>query len=369
MTGRKGRAGVGAIALLLPATLGAAVPPSGRGGDAPPPSYAPRNSPSPDPRLREVEDAVRRAPQNAPARLALGAAYLAAGRFLSAEQVLNDAVRLDPDTPGADMRLVLAQIAVGKKNDAIARLSVMKTASREADIGLALALVGETGKARELLSEAARDDRATPRLRQNLAFVEAFAGNWANAAAIAAQDVPAEQMADRLRRWAVIAQLGDAPAFQIGALIGVVPQDDPGMPLNLALARTDSDPETVALASADGVAPSVSNSDAAQSDRQEPVRPAAYSGPPRMRGLRSGESDLPPQSRTAAPVSTSSRSLYRAGSRRGMTVSTRANRFPVRLAAVCASDAMPVLGRGRLQKISFATVPRRARKSAPERSA
>ncbi|MGC6331337.1 tetratricopeptide repeat protein [Rhizorhabdus sp. FW153] len=367
MTATRGTAGFGAMLLALPSTASAAVPLSEVAADAPAAAYASQRLPSVDPQLRAAEDAVLSNPQHAPSRLALGAAYLASGRFLSAEQALNDALLLDPDAAGAHMRLVLVQIALGKKADALARLSAMKTAGREADIGLALALAGDIGRAHGLLSDAARDDRATPRLRQNLAFVEALAGNWASAAAIAAQDVPPEQMADRLRRWATIVQLGETPAFQLGALVGVLPQADPGMPPALALA--DRTTETAAFASSNAVAPSRPVADALPEPQQEPVRPAAYTGPPRMRGVRSGEADPESPPLAAAPVRTDGRSLYRTGSRRGMTVSTRANRFPVRLAAVCASDAMPVLGRGRLQRISLSGSPRRTRKAGPERSA
>jgi hypothetical protein len=352
--------------LALPGTASAAVPLS-VAADAPAAASVSQRTPSTDPQLRAAEDAALSNPQHAPYRLALGAAYLAAGRFQSAEQALNDALLLDPDVAGADMRLVLVQIALGKKADALARLSAIKTAGREADIGLALALAGDIERARGLLSDAARDDRATPRLRQNLAFVEALAGNWASAAAIAVQDVPPEQMADRLRRWATIVQLRDTPALQLGALVGVVPQNDPGMPLQLALA--DRTAGTATLASSDTAEKTPPAADIPTTPRQEQIHPAAYTGPPRMRGVRSGEADPESQPQIAAPVRTGGRSLYRAGSRRGMTVSTRANRFPVRLVAVCASDPTPVLGRGRLQKISFSGSPRRIRKAGPERSA
>ncbi len=367
MTGTRGAAGLGAMLLMLPGTVNAAVPLSQDAVDTPRPAYALQRPPSANTQLRAAEEDVLREPQNASARLALGAAYLGAGRFLSAEQALNDARLLDPDAAANDIRLVLVQIAIGKSADALARLSAMDLTGREADIGLAMALAGDIERARGLLSSAARGESATPRLRQNLAFVEALAGNWAIAATIAAQDVPPEQMADRLHRWAAIAQFRDTPALQLGALIGVAPQADPGMPLQLALGGREA--RKAALASSDSAAPSQLAADALPDPQHEEVRPAAYTGPPRMRGMRSGEAEPASGPGGAAAVRTSGRSLYRVGSRRGMTVSTRANRFPGRLLAVCASDRIPVLGRGRLQKISFSASPRRTRKAGPERSA
>ncbi len=367
MTKIRGAKALGVATLLLPGMAIAAEPLQPPPSDARLPVSGSAPSPAESPLIRAAEDAVSRDPRHATARVALGQAYITAGRFQSAETAFEDALLLDPAVVGADLRLVMVRIALGKKPEALARLAAMRTAGREADVGLALALAGDEARARELLWAAARDERATPRLRQNLAFVEALSGHWASAAAIAAQDVPPEQMADRLTRRPTIAQLRDAPAVQMAALIGVVPQLDTGMPSHLVLAGGKAG--TSLLASADVVPQGAPRSEAAQSLQQEPVRPAAYSGPPRMRGVRSGDEDMERQSQIAAPVSTTGRSFYRAGSRRGMTVSTRANRFPVRLVAVCASDRMPVLGRGRLLKISLYASPRRSPRAGRERSA
>ncbi|MBP8235072.1 MAG: tetratricopeptide repeat protein [Rhizorhabdus sp.] len=343
MTGMRGAAGLGAMLLMLPGTVSAAVPLAQDAVDTPRPAYESQPPPSANPLLRAAEEDVLREPQNASARLALGAAYMSTGRFLSAEQALNDAGLLDPDAAANDLRFVLVQIALGKKAEALDRLSAMNIAGREADIGLAMALAGDIERARGLLSSAARGESAMPRLRQNLAFVEALAGNWASAATIAAQDVPPEQMADRLHRWAGVAQFRDTPALQLGALIGVTPQTDPGMPLQLALDRHDA--RATALASSAAFVATLPVAVPAPSPQQEPIRPAAYTGPPRMRGMRPSEADPESMSQVAAPLRTGNRSLYRAGSRRGMTVSTRAIHFPVRLVALCASDGTPVLGR------------------------
>ncbi|MFZ5704244.1 MAG: hypothetical protein ACOY5R_03165 [Pseudomonadota bacterium] len=367
MVRNRNMAGLGAVLLLLPGT-GSATPPSAEHALSPHFAAEQDNvSRSDQPLVRSAENEVRHHPAHAQARYMLGGAYLAAGRFLSAEQALADALRLDPELNGASFKLVMVQLALGKKADALTRIDAMAVQGREADIGLALALAGDIDRARQLLGDAARDERASPRIRQNLAFVEALAGRWANAAAIAAQDVPPERMAERLRRWAMIAQLRDAPALQMGALIGVVPQADPGMPEQLALLDDPIRSASVDSAKANGSGPNMMAVD--HRLEQDGVRPTAYSGPPRMRSTRATEANPTEAVPSAAPAAGNGRSLYRAGSRRGMTLSGRANRFPVRLVAVCASDTMPVLGHGQLKRISLYGTPRSFRRRSSLRSA
>ena len=71
------------------------------------------------------------------------------------------------------------------------------------DLGLALALAGEPQRGVGVLVNAVRSsDVATPKLRQNLAYAYALAGNWRAARVMAAEDVPADQLEARLAQWA-----------------------------------------------------------------------------------------------------------------------------------------------------------------------
>ena len=108
------------------------------------------------------EQAVENNPREAALRGLLGTAYLAAGRFASAEAAYNDALTLAPNQPGVAMKLVLAEIAQGKHGSALQTLDQLRGAVDPADIGLALALSGQPGNAIALLDEAAR----RPALRQ-----------------------------------------------------------------------------------------------------------------------------------------------------------------------------------------------------------
>ncbi|WP_066959106.1 SPOR domain-containing protein [Rhizorhabdus dicambivorans] len=186
--------------------------------------------------VRQAEAAVAIRPLDAQARALLGRAYLAAGRFQSAETALGDALTLDPSLGRAAVGRALAQIALGKPDAARATLDAAPDSGADADIGLAFALMGDLDRARETLLAAAREPGADARTRQNLALAYALEGRWNDAATIAAQDVPAELVADRLRRWAMVAQLRNDPAMQVGTLLGALPAVDGGLPAELALA-------------------------------------------------------------------------------------------------------------------------------------
>jgi len=204
-----------------------------------------------------AEAAAAALPNDAANRILLGRAYLTAGRFRSAEMAFGDALTLDP-AAGAAVSRALAQIALGRGEAALASLDQAKDKASEADIGLALALLGRADEARERLTHAARAAGADARSRLNLAFAYALEGRWNEAAAIAAQDIPADRLGDRLRRWAMIAQLKGDPAMQVGALLGVLPAVDQGQPAALALAAPQparEDPPLIADAAAPPSAP------------------------------------------------------------------------------------------------------------------
>ena len=196
--------------------------------------------------IQLAEQAVAKAPTDAGFRALLGNAYFAAGRFHSAESAFKDSLSLYPNQAQVMLKLALAQVALGKKNAAIATLNVARPALGESNYGLALALAGHTADAISVLEPAARDAKADATIRQNLALAYAFAGNWDNARAVAAQDVPANQLDTRIHQWMALAS-PKSPAEQVAALTGVTPAAvDEGQPVKLALARPDTQVAEVA---------------------------------------------------------------------------------------------------------------------------
>ena len=190
--------------------------------------------------IQLAEQAVAKLPTDAGFRALLGNAYFAGGRFHSAESAFKDSLSLYPNQAQVMLKLALVQVALGKKGDAIATLNVARPALGESNYGLALALAGQTGEAIRVLEPAARGDNADATVRQNLALVYAFAGNWDNARAIAAQDVPASQLDTRIHQWMALAS-PKTPAQQVAALTGVTPAAvDAGQPVKLALNRPDT---------------------------------------------------------------------------------------------------------------------------------
>ena len=185
-----------------------------------------------------AERAVEKTPNDSAFRVLLGNAYLAGGRFASAEAAYQDALTLEPGQVPVALKLVLAQIARGKNDAALAMLDQLRSVAEAADVGLAMALAGQPGNAVALLDEAARRPGADGRTRQNLALAHALAGNWENARAIASQDVPADELDARMASWMTMAKPGQ-PSVQVGALIGITPAlSDPGQPVRLALVST-----------------------------------------------------------------------------------------------------------------------------------
>jgi Flp pilus assembly protein TadD len=184
-----------------------------------------------------AERAVEKTPTDPTFRLLLGNAYLAGGRFASAEAAYKDVLTLDPTQAPVALKLVLSQIAQGKNDAALAMLDQLRGTAEAADIGLAMALAGQPGNAIALLDEAARLPGADGRLRQNLAMAHALAGDWENARVVTAQDLPADQIDSRIASWMEMAKPGQS-TLQVASLIGVTPAaSDPGQPVRLALAN------------------------------------------------------------------------------------------------------------------------------------
>jgi outer membrane biosynthesis protein TonB len=109
-----------------------------------------------------------------------------------------------------------------------------------------MALAGRPADAIQVLETAARAPDADARVRQNLALAFALNGDWTNARAVAAQDVPADQLDARIQQWMQLASPGNQ-STAVASLIGVTPAAvDPGQPVQLALRKTDSQMAQVA---------------------------------------------------------------------------------------------------------------------------
>lgn len=191
-----------------------------------------------------AENAVAFAPRDANYRMLLGQAYLAAGRFQSAEQTFSDTLTLSPERERAALNLALAQTALGKGEAAQATLADYRDKLPAADFGLALALAGNSTEAVRVLEFAARAPDADAKTRQNLALAYALAGKWTNAKVMAVQDITPDEADARLATWAGFARPGGG-SMQVASLLGVKPVADGGQPTRLALA-TPAAPVAVA---------------------------------------------------------------------------------------------------------------------------
>ena len=201
--------------------------------------------------VEHAEAAVLAEPRNASYRAMLGSAYLDAGRFASAEATFNDAMKLGDNSTRTALSLALALDGEGKYQQAAALLHDWDSQVAPADLGLAYALSGEPDRGIQVLSNAIRSGENTPKMRQNLAYAYALAGRWKEARLMAAQDVPANLVGDRMEQWAQMA----APqswqtrvASLIGAPAGVT---DTGQPAQLALANNPSVEQLATEATAD----------------------------------------------------------------------------------------------------------------------
>lgn len=195
-----------------------------------------------------AETAVQGDPRNADFRAMLGSAYLDAGRFESAAQSFAEAMELGDNSARTALGFTLAAIGAGRQPEALDTLRKWDGAMDAGDYGLALALAGRPAQGVHVLGNAIRDGQNTAKIRQNLAYAYALSGDWRSARVMAAEDVPANQLGDRLASWAATS----APEYyryRVARLLGTPVVTDNGMPAQLALANY---PETVQLAAATG---------------------------------------------------------------------------------------------------------------------
>lgn len=213
-----------------------------------------------------AELAVTADPQNADARFSLAKAYTAAGRYQSAAEAYGDLSAMNPNDGNVRFRAALSSLAAGNRYTALSTLDALADdSSLAADVGLALALSGETRKAISLLEKAVRAGTSTPRLRQNLALAQALSGEWAAARTTASMDLTPDAVDARVAEWAAIASNTDS-AWRTASVMGVeIAANDAGRPVALAWAP----PQTGTMVAA--VAPPAA---------ETPVEPVAVAAEP-----------------------------------------------------------------------------------------
>ncbi|NVE94829.1 SPOR domain-containing protein [Altererythrobacter lutimaris] len=240
-----------------------------------------------DKAVMHAEAAVQSEPRNASYRAMLGAAYLESGRFQAAATSFSDALDLGDTDPRTVLSYALAETALGNSGAARAALNENAAMIDGADLGLALALAGDADRGVEILGNQLREGQNSAKLRQNLAYAYALQGNWRGARVMAAEDVPADQLDERISQWA---QMGKPEDYQtrVATLLNVTPTYDAGQPTYLALSNHPAHAEMVAEAAAEmpvelAAADEASFAEAPVATPAAPVAaPAAEAAPMRM---------------------------------------------------------------------------------------
>jgi cell division septation protein DedD len=187
------------------------------------------------PPLSRVEVAVTRDPANAGIRTALAQSYVEQGRFISARESLEDALALGDRNPKTIITLALVNVALGRSDAALVLLDDNQSALSPSDLGLALAIAGNPGRAIDVLGSALRNGENTVRLRQNLAYAYALAGRWREAQIMLGEDLDPTAVDARITQWAKIVN-PEAYVARAASVLGQGPIDiDPGQPTVLAL--------------------------------------------------------------------------------------------------------------------------------------
>lgn len=237
-----------------------------------------------------AEAAVAASPRDAGFRALLGQAYLNDGRFASAASALSEAMELGADDSSTILSLALTEIARGRNSDAITLLTRHRDTVPASDLGLALALAGDSAGSLYVLGEAARAEGADARTRQNFALALALSGRWAQARIVASQDLSLAKLEGRMAEWSKLAEQPNA-AVRVASLIGTSAQQDAGMPVRLAL-RNFANTQLAGAAPASNAAVELASAD--------PAPVADYAPPPVVAdagsAIRSVELPMPERS-------------------------------------------------------------------------
>lgn len=133
------------------------------------------------------------------ARVGAGRADLAAGRAKEAEAIYAALAASSPNDPVGHSGLAIAYDQQGRHQEAQAEyrksLALADTAATRSNLGLSLAMSGNTADALVMLRPLAAEAAATPRIRHNLAFALQLAGEREEAKRALAADMPREQVA------------------------------------------------------------------------------------------------------------------------------------------------------------------------------
>lgn len=281
-----------------------------------------------DAAIRHAEAAVLAQPRSAEYRSALGAAYLEAGRFQSAETSFAEAMQLGDAAPRIVVSRALAQIAMGQSEAAYNLLHQHAQAIDPADLGLAFALSGDAERGVKLLLSEMHGGHNTPKVRQNLAYAFALKGDWHLARQLVSEDVQPDKVGERLGQWAVAASPG-GHTLRVANI------------LNVAIAREDHRPAQLALANFPDT-PML----AAEAATQLPVdaEPSIAVARVANAGLDAA-GELPPIGRAAEPASAYAAPSFAAAprppERTSGTIAAAVTTPPVRVAAAPAAVPAP----------------------------
>lgn len=238
--------------------------------------------------MRFAEEAVLLAPADAGYRTLLGQAYLANGRFLSAEASFDAARELGAVDSRTVIGHALSLIATGRASEALELVDATAATLPASDFGLALALAGQPERGALVLTDVVRAGESTARDRQNLALAYALAGRWLEARLIAGQDLGPALVGPRMEQWASLVQSNN-PATRVAGLIGATVRQDPGMPVRLALresppvqmaAAEPVDPAPIAMYAPPPPADSEALVDELLADAAQSTLPAAIAAVP-----------------------------------------------------------------------------------------
>lgn len=199
--------------------------------------------------LAMAESAVAANPRDGALRAALGRVYLKEGRFVSAAVALGDAASLGETSSRTLLALALAQVAAGQPRAAIETLDMGRNTIPAADLGLALALAGESARGTTILGDALRAGDKSDKLRANLAYAYALDGRWAEARNLVSLDLSPDKVDERMTQWAKAAA-PEAARERVASLLGVEIKADGGLPSRLALAPVAADAPQLASAGA-----------------------------------------------------------------------------------------------------------------------